>query len=224
MHQWDVSPTNAIQLQNQLAEKISIVPLQSEVETLAGIDLAYDKKSGMGFCCIVVFSYPELKIKNIIAHHQKVTYPYVPGLLTFREGPLIEECWKKMKTKPGLLMFDGQGIAHPRCLGIAAHMGVFFDIPAIGCAKSKLYGDFEMPKIEKGSKEIIWNKSRQKIGYIVRTRTKVKPVFVSPGHRIDCEQAADMILNCTSKYRLPEPTRIADIEVAKYKKWVVEKN
>ena len=151
----------------------------------------------------------------------KIKFPYIPGLLSFREGPLFLKTYKKIKSKPDLIIFDGQGIAHPRKFGIAAHLGLFINIPTIGCAKSKLYGEYTEPEKIKGARSYLFNKEKNKIGIVLRTRTNVKPVFVSPGYLVGIDEAADIIMNCIDKYRIPEPIRFADQAVSEYKKSIL---
>lgn len=218
MHSWDLSINEAIELQKELSKKIICRGKPGKIDFIAGVDLAYDKKKNLGFCVIVLFTFPGLEIYRVYCHHDVVKFPYVPGLLSFREGPLFLKTFPKLHIKPDLIIFDGQGIAHPRRLGIASHMGLFLEVPSIGCAKSRLYGNYEEPGVEKFSRSMLYDKENRPIGTVLRTRSEVKPVFVSPGHLIGIDESVEIIKKCVTKYRLPEPTRIADIEVAKYKK------
>jgi len=145
-------------------------------------------------------------------------FPYIPGLLAFREGPAIIETFKKLRQRPDLLIIDGQGIAHPRGFGIACHVGVLLDIPAMGIAKKRLYGNYDEPGEKRGSSSPLMSKEGDVIGSVLRTRDNTKPVFVSPGHRLDTESAREIALQCARGYRIPEPTRRADIYVAELKK------
>ena len=215
---WDLPVSEAIELQRELSKEVICKGKPEKIDSIAGVDLAYDKSRNLGFCVIALFSYPELEICRVYYYHDEVKFPYVPGLLSFREGPLFMKTFAKLDTKPGILMFDGQGIAHPRKLGIASHMGVSLKIPSIGCAKSRLYGSYKEPGIKKGSKSLLYDKENKPIGTVLRTRSKVRPVFVSPGHLIGIEESAGIVMNCVKKFRIPEPVRTADIEAAKYKK------
>jgi deoxyribonuclease V len=153
--------------------------------------------------------YPELEIKQTITSVVKTTFPYVPGLLSFREGPVILKCVKKLKLEPDLFIFDGQGLAHPRKAGLATHMGVILNKPSIGSAKSHLYGSYSEPKKKKGDYSIVKDRDGSPIGAVLRTREAVKPVFVSPGHLTDIRSSVKIILACSPKYKIPEPIRAA---------------
>jgi deoxyribonuclease V len=218
MHQWDLSYKDAILLQKELAAKILIEEFKATPQRIAGIDLAYHKKTGTGFCSIIVLAYPGLEEIETVRFHEKVDFPYIPGLLSFREGPLVLATYETLKTKPDLLIFDGHGVAHPRRLGIASHIGLFLGLPSIGCAKSKLFGSYDEPGESKGSTSILTDSSGEQIGTVLRTRDRVKPVFISPGHMSGFQDSVRLVLNCTGKYRIPEPTRLADIDVAIYKR------
>ncbi len=217
MHTWDLTYTEAIELQRQLADKVAIRELKTTPQRVAGIDLAYHKKTDTGYCSIIVLTYPGLEVIEIARSSGKVDFPYIPGLLSFREGPLILATYKKLNSEPDLLIFDGQGVAHPRRLGIASHMGLSLGLPSIGCAKSRLCGTYKEPAESKGSTSILTGSSGQQIGTVLRTRDRVKPVFVSPGHLTGFKDSVYIMLGCTKKYRIPEPTRLADIDVDKYK-------
>jgi deoxyribonuclease V len=205
-HPWDLSPQEAIALQAELARKVDARDYMSHYETVAGIDVGLPE--GMAHASVVVLSLPELQVIEHAYAERPITFPYVPGLLSFREAPVILDALAQLKTRPDVLMVDGQGIAHPRRLGIAAHLGVILDYPAVGCAKSRLIGKYEEPGEEKGS--YTWLRDGEEIiGAVLRTRTRVKPVFVSVGHKISLDSAIDLVLRCTGRYRLPEPTRWA---------------
>ncbi len=205
-HGWDLSPQAAIDLQKQLAKQV-ITEVQFEtVEAVAGIDMSV--RDDMGRAAVVVFSYPELEIIDYSIATRKITFPYVPGLLSFREGPVVLDALENLATQPDLLIFDAQGIAHPRRLGLASHIGVLVDLPAIGCAKSRLCGQYEEPGSERGNYTFLTDQG-ETIGAVIRTRTNVKPVFISIGHRIDLPTSIAYILNTGRGYRLPEPTRWA---------------
>ena len=139
----------------------------------------------------------------------KISYPYIPGLLTFLEGPVLKKCFKALKIEPDIIIFDGQGIAHPRNMGIAAHMGILLDKPTIGCAKTWLYGEYKEPAKTQGAFSYLLDQKAKKIGAVLRTRDNVRPLFVSPGNKMDIDSAVEVILMCTKRYRLPEPIRLA---------------
>jgi deoxyribonuclease V len=206
VHSWDMSPQDARQLQMELAVRVIRENRLAPVKTIAGIDVGI--KGGMAYAAVAVLKFPTLDLIANAKAEKRVKYPYVPGLLSFREGPVILDAFKRLDPKPDLLIFDGQGIAHPRRLGIASHIGLLADLPSIGCAKSRLCGQYQEPGTERGSHIPLVDHS-ETIGAIVRTRTHVKPVFVSIGHRIDLKTSIDVVLRCCKGYRLPETTRIA---------------
>ena len=206
-HRWDVLPKEAVEIQRKLAGRVVRDSSMPEVTTVAGIDTSYRK--GTGRAAVVVLKYPELEVLESVVAIQPIDFPYVPGLLTFREGPVVIEALSKLSSMPDLLVFDGQGIAHPRRFGIASHIGLLVDTPSIGCAKTKLVGKYEEPGQKRGSVTFLSDKG-ETIGAVVRTRNGVKPVFVSIGHRVSLQDSIDFILNCCRGYRLPETTRMAD--------------
>lgn len=206
LHSWDISPQDAKRLQMTLAEHIIRENRFTTVQTVAGIDVGM--KDGLMCAAIVVLNYPRLEVAAQATATRRITFPYVPGLLSFREGPVILDAFGRLGRKPDLLIFDGQGIAHPRRLGIASHIGLILDCPSIGCAKSRLCGQYPEPDIEQGSHVLLVDNG-ETIGAILRTRTGVKPVFVSIGHRVDLNTSIDYVLRCCSGYRLPETTRKA---------------
>jgi deoxyribonuclease V len=159
---------------------------------------------------------PDFELVETVSAVREVRFPYVPGLLSFREAPVCIAAAEKLRSRPDVFIIDGQGIAHPRRLGLAAHLGLFFDMPTVGCAKSRLTGDYEEPPLEKGAHTPLKDKS-EIIGAVVRTRTNVKPVFVSVGNKCVLADAIRIVLTCAVKYRLPEPTRLAHQSVGKLK-------
>jgi deoxyribonuclease V len=216
LHRWDLTAAQAIQLQGDLARQINLKPLGPKPRFVAGLDCSLDKQKGKIYAAAVVFSFPELELIETAWAQLPLQFPYVPGLLSFREAPVCLEAAAKLKTIPNLWLIDGQGIAHPRRLGLAAHLGLFLNTPTIGCAKSRLIGTYKEPRIEKGNYSWLYDKD-EIIGAVVRTRTNVKPLFISPGHLCDLKAAIEYTLKCTTRYRLPEPTRIAHQTVSKVK-------
>lgn len=211
-HSWDLSPQEAIKLQEELKEKIILKKGFSKIKRIAGADISFSKKSNRAYAAVIVFSFPELKILDEEYTIGNLSFPYIPGLLTFREGPLLIETFKKIKIEPDVIIFDGQGIAHPKRLGLATHMGILLDKPTIGCAKSKLIGTYQEPEREKGSYSLLKDDG-EIIGAVLRTKEDVSPVFVSPGHKIDLKSSIEIVLECLRGYRLPEPTRQAHLLV-----------
>lgn len=209
LHSWDLSPAEAVQLQRKLADQLVLTWDGRRVQTVGGVDVSF--KNGTAVAAIVVFSFPELRPLAAVSLESALTFPYIPGLLSFREAPPILTAWEKLELKPDLLMFDGQGIVHPRGFGLAAHLGLWLQVPTIGVAKSHLYGIHGEPGQEKGALMPIFDEGEPNrvIGAVLRTRTAVKPVYVSPGHLIDVDHSVYLTLACAAKVRLPEPTRWA---------------
>ncbi len=202
-----MSPQDARRLQMELAAHIIRENRLETVNTVAGIDVGV--RGDMACAAIVVLNFPKLDVAAQVTATRRITRPYIPGLLSFREGPVILDALDRLDLKPDLLIFDGQGIAHPCRLGIASHIGLLSDFSSIGCAKSRLCGQYQEPGVERGSHVPLMDHG-QTIGAIVRTRTGVKPVFVSIGHRVDLKTSIDYVLGCCKGYRLPETTRKAD--------------
>ncbi|MCX7796363.1 MAG: deoxyribonuclease V [bacterium] len=194
-------------LQRSLSEKIILSDRFSVLRFIGGVDTSFSK-DGRVLSVIVVMELESLKLTTISYHIDEVKIPYIPGFLSFREGPSIIEAWEKLKVKPDILLVDGQGYAHPRHLGIASHIGIVLDIPTIGCAKSILIGKYEEPGPLKGDFKPILYKGEM-IGVALRTKDNIKPVFVSPGHRVSFESSVNIVLRSITNYRLPEPLRYA---------------
>lgn len=212
LHSWDLTPREAITVQQELRTLVRIQPLAREINTIAGADISFNKFSEVIYSGIVVLSLPDLQIIESVGIRSTSKFPYVPGLLSFREAPSLLEVWEQLKTKPDVLMLDGQGIAHPRRLGIASHVGVLLDLPTIGCAKSILVGRHGDLALEAGSQTPLIDRGEQ-IGVALRTKKNVAPVYVSPGHLMDMDSAVDLALRSVTKYRQPEPTRQAHLLV-----------
>jgi len=216
LHKWDLSYSQAREVQTRLAGQVQFTPLRKNPKVVAGIDCAFSKDGQRILAAVVVLRLPDFELVETASAVRKVTFPYIPGLLSFREAPVCIAAVGKLRSRPDLFIIDGQGIAHPRRLGLAAHLGLLFDRPTIGCAKSRLTGDYEEPPLEKGAYTLLTAQS-ETIGAVVRTRTNVKPVFVSVGHKCVPEDAVRIVLACAVKYRLPEPTRLAHQTVSKLK-------
>lgn len=229
LHNWDLSCQQAIALQKELCEKVQLVELKNPPQIIAGLDCALSKDGRRIIAAVVVLrkttaekglrgsSEPAgFEVIETADAIQEATFPYIPGLLSFRESPVCIAAIEKLKCEPDVFVIDGQGIAHPRRFGIAAHLGLFFDRPTIGCAKSRLIGSFEEPQPQKGSYSLLKDKN-QIIGAVVRTRSDVEPVFVSVGNKCLLKDAIEITLSCTTKYRIPEPTRLAHQLVSELK-------
>ena len=208
LHPWNVSVEEAIQIQECLRNRIILRNTFSKVRTIGGGDVAYSKNENILFGTIVVLSFPELETLDIARAKGKIPFPYIPSLLSFREGPILIKTFQKLKIKPDLIVFDAHGIAHPRGFGLASHMGLWFNLPSIGCAKTPLLGKFVNPSVIKGSFELI-RKEGKEVGAVLRTKEKVKPVFVSPGHRVDLLTSIQIVLATCHGFRIPEPLRKA---------------
>lgn len=209
-----MTPAEAIRLQKRLAALVSVRDRFKKIRTIAGADIAVDDERG--FAGVIVYRYPELVEIERVSAVLPLRFPYVPGLLAFREGPILLRAFRRLKKKPDLVLLDGQGIAHPRRLGIASHIGLWLQMPTIGCAKSLLCGDYQEPGPQRGSHSPLMYKG-ETVGAVLRTRDRVKPIFVSPGHRVSIETAIRIALNCVSRFRIPKPTREADLFVASLK-------
>ncbi|MCG9127935.1 deoxyribonuclease V [Candidatus Poribacteria bacterium] len=206
LHSWNVTPQEARVLQDKLCSQVIKKDDFKVINTVAGVDIGF--KQNIAHASVIVLSYPELQIVDGIVTQYRVSFPYIPGILSYREMPPLLVAFAYLKTVPDLIIVDGQGIAHPRRLGLASHLGLFVDIPTIGCAKSRLCGTYTEPGIEKGCYSYLKD-GTEIIGAVLRTRTKVNPVFVSVGHRISLNSAIKITLDCSPKFRLPETTRYA---------------
>jgi deoxyribonuclease V len=217
LHSWDITYTEAIALQRELASRVKVIPLARPPRLVAGIDCAFTPDGKNVIACIVVLPLGAVDPIEVKWAIEPLKIPYIPGLLSFREAPACLAAARKLENTPDIFMVDGQGIAHPRRLGIAAHLGLFFDIPTFGCAKSLLTGTYNPPTPEQGSWSPLMDGS-ETIGVVLRTRAAVKPVFVSVGHRITLDESIEICLSTVSRYRLPQPTRLADRMVGELKR------
>ncbi|MBA7503633.1 Endonuclease V [subsurface metagenome] len=210
LHDWDVSHGEAKALQVSLAKKVVTEDEGINPHLIAGVDISSPDSRGIGRGAVVVLNYPELNLVEVKTVEREVAFPYIPGLLSFREAPLIVAACEELSSVPDLVLVDGQGIAHPRRFGLASHLGLFFDVPTIGCAKSILCGAHKPVGEKVGSyAELVDND--QVIGSALRTRIGVKPIYVSIGHKISLSSAIKWVLNCCRGYRLCEPTRLAHL-------------
>jgi deoxyribonuclease V len=209
LHEWNIKQDEAIALQRELAKRVEREDRLDEVSHIAGVDLAINEINGMARAAVVLLSYPALEVEERHVYEEPVRMPYIPGLLSFRELPCILGAFELLKQQPELVMVDGQGIAHPRRLGIASHLGLWLDLPSIGCAKSILTGHHKPLSEEVGS-WVPLEADREVLGAVLRTRAHVKPMIISLGHRISLETSLRYVLACGRGYRLPEPTRLAD--------------
>ena len=209
MH-WPVSPTvaDAREFQKELRSQISIVPYPGDPRYVAGVDAAFSPTRVFAAACL--YRYPEAALIEQTCVTQWLRFPYIPGYLSLREGPAIIDAVRKLKQRPDVILVDGQGIAHPRRAGIASYVGVQLSIPSVGCAKTRLVGEYREPVKQKGKWSVLDHEG-ESLGAVLRTRQAVKPLFVSPGHLSDLESSVRIVLCCVGRYRIPEPLRCADM-------------
>lgn len=203
-----MTPRAAREIQERLRSKVTDSWDGRGIEIVVGTDVSYPSKNRV-LAAAVAVSYPRLKVIETVVEKGRCTFPYVPGLLSFREIPVLAGALEAMKTAPDVILCDGQGMAHPRAMGLACHLGLVMDRPTIGCAKSRLYGEFDPPAPKKGSRSPLRDKAGETVGVALRTRDNVSPVFVSVGHKIDLTKSIRVVLTCSPKYRIPEPLRMA---------------
>lgn len=206
---WPNTTEEARIIQEELRSKVIRENQLETVQYVAGVDVGYDSKNNISRAAVVVLSFPDLQLLEHAISETQTTFPYIPGYLSFREVPPVLQALEKLNLTPNLLLCDGQGIAHPRRFGLACHLGVLTDIPAIGVAKTRFIGEHEEVPAPRGSWQPLHNQG-EIIGAVLRTRTATKPLYISTGHKINLTTAIEYVLNCTPKYRLPETTRWAD--------------
>lgn len=208
MHDWDVPVEEAVAIQRRLRGLVRVeadVALD-RVRVVAGVDASY---KDVARAAVVALAFPALEVVETAVAVRAIPFPYVPGLLSFREAPAVLDALAKLRTRPDVLIFDGQGLAHPRRLGLASHLGVYLDVPSVGCAKSRLVGRYEEPGPNMGDRAPLVDRG-EVVGVALRTKPRTNPLFVSVGHKVDLETAVALVLACLRGYRLPEPTRLAD--------------
>ncbi len=203
---WADTLDDARRMQRELAPKVRIRPFKGSLAYIAGADAAYTDTHVVGTACL--YTYPAIEFIESAVSKMEIPFPYESGFLAFREGPAIAEAIRRLRNEPDIVIIDGHGIAHPERLGIASHLGVAIGVPTIGCAKTVLVGTYKEPGMKRGSRSRLLYEGEH-IGYALRTRANVKPVFVSPGHMVDMNFSAEVVLNCATRFRLPEPNRCA---------------
>lgn len=208
LHTWTLTPTEAVALQRQLACRVDITSALESFDLVAGVDCSYNRFSPWFYAAVVLWRPSDGAVVEAATAIGKSPFPYVPGLLSFRELPIVLEAYDKLKSKPDVIMLDGQGYAHPRRFGLASHLGVWLDTPTIGCAKTRLIGEHDEPAARRGSSKRLTDKT-EVIGRVLRTRDGVKPLYISCGHKVTLDTAVQVVLDCGRGYRLPEPTRLA---------------
>ena len=212
LHDWSMTPREAIELQKSLRDRVIIAPPDRPIRTIAGADISFNKYSPTIYAGVVVLAIDTLEVIEEAGVVTETSFPYVPGLLSFREAPALLEAWGKLTIEPDAVMIDGHGYAHPRRFGVASHIGLLVERPTIGCGKSVLVGNYEEPSPERGSWSPLVDKG-ETIGAALRTKNRVNPVYVNVGHMIDLPSAIDLALRCNGGYRVPEPTRRAHLLV-----------
>ncbi len=207
-----ISPKEAVAVQKELQSRVQIRPLQKPVQTLGGADISFNRFSNIVYAGIVVLDFPSMEVIERTSVVTTVDFPYIPGLLAFRELPAIMEAWERLSVKPDVLVTDGHGLAHPRRLGIASHFGIMAGVPSFGCAKTLLTGKYVDPENELFAESDLTDKD-EKIGIVLRSKKNCKPIFISAGHLITHQESVALIKQCIRKYRVPEPTRQAHLLV-----------
>jgi len=207
-----ISVTEATHIQNELRHKVSLQTYKKNIATIAGGDISHNKDTDVVYAGIVVLSYPQMVLQSYSLIIAKTKFPYVPQYLGFREVPALLHAWEQLPEKPDLMVLDGQGITHPRRMGIASHFGVLANQPSIGCAKNMLYGRYDPLALEKFSVSPIYSNS-ETLGFALRTKASVKPVYISPGHKVSVKDSLEFMQQCVLKHRIPEPTRLAHEKV-----------
>lgn len=221
LHRWDMTADEAKAQQTAMRQLVSLEDGFGDIKTIAGVDLSLNDEKNEGHAIVVVLSYPDFQIIEARYATAPLLMPYISGLLSFRESPVALEAFAQVQIRPDLIMVDGQGQAHPRGFGIACHLGVLLDVPSIGVAKSRLYGEYDAQALtdEPGSVVPLLDRARRHtIGSVVRTKVRTNPLFVSPGHKVRVPSATRLVLDCVRGYRLPEPTRQAHNLITEYKK------
>lgn len=209
LHSWPRTGRDAVALQRQLAPRVVLTPgPRIEPRRVAGVDVSHELHGQRLFAAVVVLSWPDLQPVARSSAEAEAWFPYIPGLLSFRELPALLEAFRRLPLRPDLVLVDGQGVAHPRRLGLASHLGLWLDIPTIGCGKNRLCGEHGAPGLRKGDRVPLLVDGEE-LGTLLTTRDRVKPLYISPGHLLDLDSAAALTLSCTSRYRLPEPIRCA---------------
>lgn len=214
LHDWDVTPAQAVALQQRLAASVERDDRIADVQRIAGVDIGFEDDGETTRAAVVVLKWPGLGELERAVHREPTRMPYIPGLLSFREVPAALQAFARLTHSPDLVMVDGQGIAHPRRLGVASHLGLWLDLPTIGVAKKRLCGRHDSVPEARGAWTPLWDQDaqgqREELGAVLRSRQGVKPVYVSPGHRIGLDTAVTWVVRCLGRTKLPEPTRLAD--------------
>lgn len=209
LHPWDLSPKEAIALQRRLAGWVLLRPLPPHrISLIAGADVGYGRHGDTVVAAVAVHTFPRLELEELAEVEDRVSFPYIPGLLSFREIPPLLSVFQKLRNQPDVVLCDGQGLAHPRRLGLASHLGLWLNLPTIGCAKTRLVGDHKGVGPRRGQYRSLTHQG-ERVGVVLRTRTGAKPIYVSPGHLVDLEGCRRLVLRCGQGFRIPWPIRTA---------------
>ena len=206
---WNLTPREAMGLQESLRESVELQDRFGEIRFVAGADVAFDPETQIAFAGVIVYRFPGLREVERRMARRRLRFPYVPGLLSFRECPVLLAAFARLRTEPDLILIDGHGRAHPRRFGIACHIGILFDKPTIGCAKSRLVGEHQEPGRKAGSTAPLTLEG-ERLGVVLRTRDDVRPIYVTTGHRVSLDSAVQLVKQCVEGFRIPKPTREAD--------------
>jgi deoxyribonuclease V len=206
---WNLTPREAMRLQESLREQVELQDRYGEIHHVAGADMAFDPETEVAFAGVIVYRFPDLEEVERRMARRRLRFPYVPGLLSFRESPVLLAAFARLRTEPDLILIDGHGRAHPRRFGIACHLGILFDKPTIGCAKSRLVGKHQEPGQKAGSTTPLMLEG-ERLGVVLRTRDNVRPIYVTTGHRVSLDSAVELVKQCVDGFRIPKPTREAD--------------
>lgn len=217
LHEWPGNAADAVKIQLKLSVKVIIESTIRKPETVTAVDTAFDSNNNQIYASAVTFSFPYLNELEYISAKKKAGFPYVSGLMAFREGPAILKALSKLKQTPEIIIYHGHGLAHPRFFGMASHLGVLTEVPSVGCTVKPLVGIYNEPRVKKGGRTSVYFKDFE-VGCVYRSRTDVKPIYISPGHLCNVCDAVNIIAACLTSYRMPEPLRIAHLYANKYKR------
>jgi deoxyribonuclease V len=206
---WNLTPREAMRLQESLREHVELQDRFGEIRFVAGADMAFDPETEVAFAGVIVYGFPGFEEVERRMARRQLRFPYIPGLLSFRESPVLLAAFARLRTEPDLILIDGQGRAHPRRFGIACHIGILLDKPTIGCAKSRLVGEHQEPGKKAGSTTPLMLEG-ERLGVVLRTRDDVRPIYVTTGHRVSLDSAVGLVKQCVDGFRIPKPTREAD--------------
>ncbi|MBW1982470.1 MAG: deoxyribonuclease V [Deltaproteobacteria bacterium] len=212
LHSWPASAKKAVALQRQLARQVVLQPLPRRPQLIAGADVGYRPDDSKVVAAVAVYRLPQLELQELLTVEDHVSFPYVPGLLSFREIPSLLKAFEHLQLQPDIVLCDGQGVAHPRRLGLASHLGLWLQVPTVGCAKSRLVGEHGRVGENRGQYRSLMH-AGERLGVVLRTRRRVKPLYISPGHLADVDSSMRLVLRCCRRFRLPEPIRRAHLTV-----------